>query len=96
MFSTQLIRLTFLIRWVFLNKHKAIGNDGVSAEVLKSSLTVTIFILTELLNLCLLHGWCPKFLKDANFYPLHKSGDILKIKNYKMISILPANGKVFE
>ena len=79
-----------------LKNNKAVGIDGVSAEVLKFSLLVFNFFLIEFLNLSLLRGCLPNCLRDAKVDPLHKSGDIMNINIYKSISILPAIIEVFE
>ena len=49
-----MIEVFFAVRTA--KNHKAVGNDGVSVEVLKVSLPVIGFILKELLSLSLPRG----------------------------------------
>ena len=79
-----------------LENNNAIGTDGVSAEVLKISLPVIVFVSTPFNILSLSRGRFAKILKDAEGCHLHMSGNILNVINYRSISILPASGKVFE
>ena len=45
----------------FSKNNEAVGIDGVSVEVLKTSLRV----ISSILNLSLSYGWLPKCLRDA-------------------------------
>ena len=80
---------------VDLKNNKAVGTDGVSAEELKTSHPVIVFVSIEFRYLFLSCGWFQKCLKHAKVCLLHKSGDIVNIKNYRLISI-SAISKVFE
>ena len=79
-----------------LKKEKTIGTDGLPAEVLKTSPPVFKFILIDFINLPLLHGWFPKSPRDAKVHLLLKSGETIKIKNYRSGSVLLAIGEKFE
>ena len=57
-----------------LEKHKAIGVDGVSAQVLKISLSLIFFLLTHIIILHLSCGCIPNCPKNANLCPSQKSG----------------------
>ena len=81
---------------VKLKNNKQVGIDGVSAEVLKTSLLVIILILIQFLKLSSSRGWFPKCVKDAKVCTLQKSFDILNISNFRLISILPTISKVFK
>ena len=79
-----------------LKNNKAVGTDGVSAVELKASHPVIVSVSAEFRYRFLSRGWFPKCLKRAKVCRLHKSGDIVTINNYRLISILSAISKVFE
>ena len=79
-----------------LENDTAVGINGVSAEVLKTSLPVFIFILLEFLNLFLSRNCFSKCLMEAKVYLSHNFADIMNISNYRLILIIPTISKVFE
>ena len=79
-----------------LKNSKDVRVNGVSAEALKTLLLLNNFILVQFLNLSFSRGWFLKCLKDTKVNPLHKSGDILTIRNYWSTSLSPAIRKLLE
>ena len=57
---------------------------------------VIAYALVDLINRSFSEGKFPTCLKDANVYPLFKSGNKTNVDNYRSISILPVLSKVFE
>ena len=75
---------------------KAFAIDGVSVEVLKTSILVIIFLLMDNPNLSLSRQWFPNCLRDSKAHLLNNSVDILNISDYWSISILSAISKKSE
>ena len=79
-----------------LKDGKLSGRDGLSAEIVKSSLAVLREPLLYMFNRSLSEGVFPECLKRANVFPLHKNGSKMKIDNYRSLSILPVLSKLLE
>ena len=76
---------------------KAVGPDGLPAELLKLGLQQDRTILRELHRLTILiwrHGKVPRQWKDAVITILHKKGDKTECGNYRGISLGSHAGKV--
>ena len=76
---------------------KAVGPDGLSAELLKLGLQQDRTILWELHRLTILiwrQGKVPQQWKDAVITVLHKKGDKTECGNYRGISLVSHAGKV--
>ena len=76
---------------------KAVGPDGLPAELLKLGLQQHRTILRELHRLTILiwrQGKVPQQWKDAVITVLHKKGDKTECGNYRGISLVPHAGKV--
>ena len=76
---------------------KAVGPDGLPAELLKLGLPQDRTILSELHQLTILiwrQGKVPQQWKDAVITVLHKKGDKTECGNYRGISLVPHAGKV--
>ena len=71
-----------------LKDGKSSGFDGLSAEIVKSSLSVLREPLLYMFNRSLSEGVFPECLKRAKVFPLHKKGSKMKIDKYRSISIL--------
>lgn len=79
-----------------LNNKKTAGFDGVSVQVIKSSLKYIIEPLVYIVNLSIETGIFPDDLKKALIKPVHKKGSKLEMENYRPIAILPSFSKIFE
>ena len=77
---------------------KAVGPDGLPAELLNLGLQKDRTILLELHRLITLiwsEGKVPQQWKDAVIAVLHKKGDKMECGNYRGISLVSHAGKVF-
>lgn len=74
----------------------AIGSDGVSLTMLKSTLPYTLKAITSIINNSLLSGTYPSAWQEAIIKPLPKKGNVNSVKDLRPISILPCLSKVLE
>ena len=75
---------------------KAVGSDGLPAELLKLGLQQDRAILLELHRLTILiwrEGKVPQHWKEAAITVLHKEGDKTECGNYRGISLMSHAGK---
>ena len=79
-----------------LKRNKAVGLDSLPPGYLKDVADVIAKPLTHVINLSLSTGIIPNDFKCARITPLHKSGPINNIDNYRPISVLPSLSKVLE
>jgi hypothetical protein len=79
-----------------LKSGKAPGPDGITSTMLKLTVGQVVKPLTILFNRSLSEGKMPDDWKRANVVPIHKSGDISTIKNYRPISLCSVVGKLLE
>lgn len=70
--------------------------DGLSTNIVKSTIDIIAVPLTYLVNKCLMEGIFPDKLKIARTIPVYKKGNPSIASNFRPISILPAFSKVFE
>ena len=77
-------------------KNASAGYDGVHANIVKESYPLYIEPLVHVLNLSIRQGFFPNSMKVAKVIPLYKSGDAMKITNYRPVSILPLFSKILE
>ena len=77
-------------------KGKAVAEDLISNEFLKTSSSKILQTVLYLLNQCLSHGVYP--WRTSLVTPLHKKGDIYNPNNYRAIAVLVASnlGKLFS
>ena len=75
---------------------KAIGHDGISAQLLKWCIPFISNYLTKIFNRCADNGIYPNVLKIAKVTALHKGGDKSDPDNFRPISVLSQLNKVFE
>ena len=57
---------------------------------------IILSVLTNLINSCFSNGIFPDCLKIGTIIPIHKKEDILDVKNYRPITLLPYLSKIFE
>ena len=79
-----------------LNPTKASGHDGLDARILKECASVLAPSLTRIFNYSFKLCKFPTSWKLANVIPVHKSGNLQDVKNYRPISLTCVVSKVFE
>lgn len=79
-----------------LRNDSAVGWDGISASVIKSSRLALAPIITHVCQLCLSAGVFPNTLKKALVHPIHKGGEKDNMTNYRPISVLTTMSKILE
>ena len=79
-----------------LKSGKAPGSDGITSTMLKLTAGEIALPLTLLFNYSLREGLIPDDWKRAIVVPIHKSGDISSIKNYRPITLCSVVGKLLE
>ena len=75
---------------------KAPGPDGIASTMLKHTAAQVAFPLALIFNISLNEGNIPDDWKRANVVPVHKSGDIGSIKNYRLISLCSVVGELLQ
>ena len=78
-----------------LNTRKAAGYDAIPPKIVKDSVNVLKYPLTQLFNNSITECIYPTKLKFANVTPLFKLDDTTEKGNYRPISILPSISKIF-
>lgn len=81
---------------VKLDNSKGAGVDGLTPLLLKNCAASLVEPLTFLFNCSLEQKSFPSLWKTASMIPIHKSGSLNNVVNYRGISILCCLGKVFE
>ena len=79
-----------------LDPNKAHGCDNISIKMIKICSKSLILPLEIIFEHSLKKGKFPKIWKKANVVPVHKKEDKMLVKNYRLISLLPVFGKMFE
>ena len=79
-----------------LNISKAYGPDEISPRFLKEGKDILAKPLAQLYNLSLQQQKFPAMLKQANVLPIHKKDMRDQCGNYRPVSLLSANSKIFE
>ena len=74
-------------------KHSAVGYDELDAQHIKSSSSIIIQPLLHICKLSFTHGIFPDAMKIAKVI---KSGNYMKVNNYRPVSILPVLSKILE
>lgn len=77
---------------------KTHSNDpyNINIKILNSIKYVILTPLTNLLNECIRSSTFPGVLKLSKVVPIHKTGCINEVHNYRPISIIPYFSKIFE
>ena len=79
-----------------LKNSTSMGHDNLPISLLKSCNLELSLILAHLTNESLSSGVFPDTLKIAKVIPVFKSGDNRCITNYRPISVLSNNSKIYE
>ena len=79
-----------------LDVRKATGVDRISAKVIKMCRSFLLTPITALINKSFVEGIVPHQWKLANVTPIPKSNDVMAIKNFRPISVLPILSKLLE
>ena len=72
------------------------GWDGIHSKIIKATYKTYLKPLTHVMNLSITQGFFPNQMKIARVIPLHKSGDLKNLSNYRPVSILPLFSKILE
>ena len=79
-----------------LNIHKVHGHDDISIRMIKICDKSLLKPLTILFQNSPNFSYYPVIWKRSNIIPVHKNNDKQLVKNYRLISLLPIFGKIFE
>ena len=79
-----------------LDTTKAYGPDGLSPVFLKQGISVIAPVLTRIFNLSIQKGIVPQMWQQANVLPIFKKGKKELLTNYRPVSLLSCNAKLFE
>ena len=78
-----------------LKDRKAVGKDGIPAEVFKYGGEAMIKALTELIKHMFMSGRVPKDWMRSIIFPIPKKLGTQEVKNYRGISLIPVVMKVY-
>lgn len=79
-----------------IKSKRSCGEDGISMDVIKTSIDTIISPLVHIINLMLQTGYFPDKMKLSLIKPLHKKGSKKESENYRPIALLPNFSKIFE
>ena len=79
-----------------IGERKASGVDGIPGTLLKRLSASLAPHLCELIGNMITAGIYPSIFKTALLFPVHKSGSMSSISNFRPISLLPALNRVTE
>lgn len=79
-----------------LKNGKAAGIDGLKAETLKAISSIISAPFACIINKCIETGCFPSVFKKSIVLPIYKSGDRMKVSNYRPISLITNLTKIFE
>lgn len=79
-----------------LKNTNSVGMDEIPTKIIKTYAHSLLQPLVYIINQSFSSGIFPDDLKVAKVIPLHKTGDINNINNYRPISILTIISKIFE
>ena len=79
-----------------LKNTKSTGHYQINLQYVKESLMVTIPYITLIINTSIVTKVFPNPYKHSIIIPIHKSGDIEELANFKPINLLPILSKILE
>jgi hypothetical protein len=81
-----------------MNKKKAPGEDGITAEIYKLTFKIFPKSITAMHNSCLKNGVFPERWKKAKTIPITKAGqqNSKDVTKYTPINLLTVGGKILE
>ena len=77
-------------------KDKLGGVDDICSKTMKIISTSISLPLEYIFNLCITKSKWPRVLKTAKVVPIYKAGDRSCTSNYRPISLISNNAKIFE
>lgn len=77
-------------------KTKAHGHDGITVDMIRRTLKVTLPVITNIINTSIETNVFPDTWKIARVKPIPKSSKVEEIKDLRPISIVPILSKVLE
>lgn len=75
---------------------KSPGKDGITNEMIKTSLPKTMIIIKNIFNMIFSTGIYPDNWKNGINIPLYKNGNPLDVNNYRGITLTSTLGKIFS
>ena len=78
-----------------LKNKKASGHDGITNEIIKTSMPELVQCYKHLFNLILVNGQFPDCWRNNLIKPLHKGGDLNDPSNYRGIAMSSCLSKLF-
>ena len=79
-----------------MKSKRSSGHDGISNLLLKELSDVISHPLSIIFNCLIESGVFPDLMKIADVIPLHKSGNVHVVDNYRPISLLMTVSKILE
>ena len=79
-----------------LNTHKATQQNDIPAKIILQSSDIVSPYLSNIYTRSIQSSIFPNALKEADVTPIHKKGDRTQTENYRPVSILPTNSKIYE
>ena len=79
-----------------LNTHKATQQNDIPAKIIIKASDIISPYLSNIYTRSIQNSIFPNALKEADVTPVHKKGDRTKIENYRPVSILPNDSKIYE
>jgi hypothetical protein len=81
---------------VCFKTNRSCGFDGQPAKLIKAGAPVLSYTLLPIINSCLVNSIFPNDLKYAEVTPVFKKNDSMCKKNYRPVSVLVCQSKLFE
>ena len=79
-----------------LNTHKATQCNDIPAKIILKSSDIVSPYLSNIYTRSIQNYTFPNALKEADVTPIHKKGDRILMENYRPVSILPNDSKIYE